>query len=215
MRKYFGVIALALAFVMTLPAQAKFGFGVKAGLNVSKVKFDKSLVESDNRAGFFIGPTAELTIPLLGLGVDASLLYNNRSIKAVMPIYGTENETPVEFESDTEHLHYLDIPINLKYTLGLGSMAAVYAATGPQFSFNVGDGKLFKNSYKLNKSDFSWNVGAGVKLFKHLQVGYNYNIAIGKTAELKDDGVAGTVWNVIGGKDFKTNTHQISIAYMF
>ncbi len=213
MRKYFGIIALALAFVMTLPAQAKFGFGVKGGLNVSKVKFDKSIMDGDNRAGFFIGPTAEFTIPLLGLGVDASLLYNNRSIKAVM------TEKPdggiIEYEKETQHLHYLDIPINLKYTLGLGSMAAIYAATGPQFSFNVGDGKLFNNSYKLNKSDFSWNIGAGVKLFKHLQVGYNYNIAIGKTAELKEDGLADTVWDTIGGKDFKTNTHQISIAYMF
>ena len=78
-------------------------------------------------------------------------------------------------ERDKEKMQFIDIPINLKYTLGLGSMAGIYFATGPQFSFNVGDKKLFDSeTYKMKSSNFSWNVGAGVKL---INVDRNVSVA--------------------------------------
>jgi hypothetical protein len=199
MKKIFGVIALAAAFLFAAPAQAQFKFGVKAGLNVSKASLDKGVLSADNRTGFFVGPMAEFTLPIIGLGVDAALLYDNKSVKV-----GAEGE------SASSTLHYIDIPINVKYTIGLGSLASVYGATGPQFSYNIGGKSILDGSYALNDSDFSWNIGAGVKLLGHLQVGYNYNIALGKTAEVKDANAIDFV-----GKSFKNNTHQISVAYMF
>lgn len=199
MKKIFGVIALAAAFMFAVPAQAQLKFGVKAGLNVSKASIDKGVFSSDNRTGFFVGPMAEFTLPIIGLGVDAALLYDNKSVKV-----GAEGE------SASSTLHYIDIPINVKYTIGLGSLASVYGATGPQFSYNIGGKSILDGSYALNDSDFSWNIGAGVKLLGHLQVGYNYNIALGKTAEVKDANAIDFV-----GKSFKNNTHQISVAYMF
>jgi hypothetical protein len=138
---------------------------------------------------------AEFTLPVIGLGVDAALLYDNKSVKV---------------DSESKSLHYIDIPINVKYTIGLGSLASVYGATGPQFSYNIGGKSILDGSYALNGSDFSWNIGAGVKLLGHLQVGYNYNIALGKTAEVKDSQLTDYI-----GKSFKNNTHQISVAYMF
>ena len=199
MKKIFGVIALAAAFMFAVPAQAQLKFGVKAGLNVSKASLDKGVLSADNRTGFFVGPMAEFTLPIVGLGVDAALLYDNKSVKV-----GAEGET------SSSTLHYIDIPINVKYTIGLGSLASVYGATGPQFSYNIGGKSILDGSYALNDSDFSWNIGAGVKLLGHLQVGYNYNIALGKTAEVKEAEAIDFV-----GKSFKNNTHQISVAYMF
>lgn len=61
---------------LAIPAQAQINFGVKAGLNVSKLHLSKDIVSKDNRAGFFVGPTAEFTLPVLGLGIDGSVLYN-------------------------------------------------------------------------------------------------------------------------------------------
>lgn len=199
MKKIFGVIALAAAFMFAVPAQAQLKFGVKAGLNVSKASIDKGVLSADNRTGFFVGPMAEFTLPVIGLGVDAALLYDNKSVKV-----GAEGE------SASSTLHYIDIPINVKYTIGLGSLASVYGATGPQFSYNIGGKSILDGSYALNDSDSSWNIGAGVKLLGHLQVGYNYNIALGKTAEVKEAEAIDFV-----GKSFKNNTHQISVAYMF
>lgn len=52
---------------MAMPAQAQLKWGVKGGLNVSKVTFDSDLLKSD-MAGFFIRPIAEFAIPVVGLG---------------------------------------------------------------------------------------------------------------------------------------------------
>ncbi len=210
MKKFQAIIVMAMLWV-AVPSQAQIQFGLKGGLNVSKMSFDKDVIDGDNQTGFFVGPMVEVTLPVVGLGIDAALLYDNKSVK-ISDVYNGE-------DIDTKStLQYLDIPINVKYTLGLGSVAGIYVATGPQFSFNIGHKNILKSTYSLKSSQFSWNVGAGVKLLKHLQIGYNYNIAIGKTAEVNEDGAVSTatstLWNTISG-DMKNNTHQISVAYLF
>ena len=209
MKKLFGLVLGAL-LLLAAPAQAQVKFGLKAGLNVSKVKLDKEVFDSKNRTGFFVGPMVEFSIPLVGLNLDAALLYDNK-------VVGVKGEAGDDIEVDKdETLQYLDIPINLKYVIGLGSMASVYVATGPQFSYNIGDKKLFDNSYSLKSSQFSWNFGAGVKLVQHLQVGYNFNLGMGNTADVKSETVADGVGNLFMGKKLKgTNTHQLSVAYLF
>lgn len=195
MKKFFAMAAVMLLAV--LPANAQFSYGLKAGLNMSKVSFDKnSGIDRDSKTGFFVGPMAEITVPLIGIGVDAALLYDNKVVNA---------------EDTNKTLHYIDIPINLKYTLGLGDMASVFVTTGPQFAFNIGDRNIWHGDYKLKTSEFSWNVGLGAKLINHLQIAYNYNIGVGKTADVTPQGVAN---GIVAGK-MKNNTHQISVAYMF
>lgn len=200
MKKIFAAAALML--LIAVPASAQFSYGLKAGLNVSKASLDWSTVSSDNQTGFFVGPMVEFTVPLVGVGVDASLLYNNKGMKLKDITSG---------DSFSQTLQYIDIPINLKYTYGLGSIAGVFVTTGPQFSFNISSKKLKIADYTLKSSEFSWNVGLGAKLLGHLQVAYNYNIAIGKTSEFE---YYDTAMNLVKGK-LKNNTHQISLAYMF
>jgi hypothetical protein len=184
-----------------VPASAQLKWGVKAGLNITKPSLSMDAIKTENQTGFFVGPMAEFTVPIVGVGADISLLYNNKGMTIQELATGQEyNQT----------LHYIDIPINLKYTLGLGSIAGVFVTTGPQFSFNIGSKKLNIGDYTLRSSEFSWNVGLGAKLFSHLQIAYNYNIAIGKTAEV--DYMVGLD---IVKKSLKNNTHQISLAYMF
>ena len=213
MKKNLITLAVVVAvFVAALPAQAQVKFGVKAGLNVNSVSLKGNLadnLDSNNRTGFFAGLTADVTIPLAGLGADISLLYDNKvaGASAVDPATGDIYES-------NKTLHYITLPINAKYTIGLSSIASVYLATGPQFSWNVGD-KNWKadlgNDWELNKSEFSWNVGAGATVFSHVRVGYNYNIGIGNTAEASILDTAGKAYK---GK-LKNNTHQISLTYFF
>lgn len=200
------LVALVAAFTFATPSQAQVKFGVKAGLNVNSVSLDNlsSNIDGDNRTGFFAGLTADVTLPLVGLGADISVLYDNKVIGL------SENGM-----DDTKTLHYVTLPINAKYTIGFSSLASVYLATGPQFSWNVG-GRSWAPSHigagwELKKSEFSWNVGAGVTVLSHVRVGYNYNIGIGNTAETT---VLGTGLNAIKGK-LKNNTHQISLTYLF
>lgn len=200
MRKFFTLVVLVAATLVAIPAQAQFKFGLKGGLNITDMSFSSDVLESSNRAGFFIGPTVKFTLPIVGLGVDASALYDQREAK----VKGTDNKLKQQA---------INIPINLRYDIGLGSLAAVYLAAGPQFGFNIGDKHqtLIEDvsDWKLNTSNFSVNVGAGVMLLGHLQVGANYNIVCGKTGEVT---VLDGVREVVRGR---SNTWQISAAYYF
>lgn len=200
MKKIFTLAVLVVATCFALPADAQFKFGLKGGLNITDMSFSDDVFESSNRTGFFIGPTVKFTLPIVGLGIDASALYDQREAK----VKGTSKKLKQQA---------INIPINLRYDIGLGSLAAVYLAAGPQFGFNVGDKHqtIEENisSWKLKTSNFSVNVGFGVMLLSHLQVGANYNIVCGKTGEV-------TVFD--GAKEVvrgRSNTWQVSAAYYF
>jgi hypothetical protein len=195
---------IALCFAVATPAQAQLSWGVKGGLNMSKLSFDDlgySALSSEHKQGFFIGPMAEFSTAL-GLGVDAALLYNQ---------LGSDG-------TDGYKQAGIDIPVNLKYTFGLGSALGIYIAVGPDFFFN------FKDSqdtyiYDAGTSDVTTtannrkamvggNIGAGVKLLNHLQIGVNYNARLGRSGNI-------TLNDAKKISNYKFNTWQISLAYLF
>lgn len=201
MRKIFTLVVLVAATLVAIPAQAQIKFGLKGGLNITDMSLSsEELFETSNRAGFFIGPTVKFTLPIVGLGIDASALYDQREAK-------------VKDSDEKLKQKAINIPINLRYDIGLGSLAAIYLAAGPQFGFNIGDKHqtLIEDvaEWKLKTSNFSVNVGAGVMLLSHLQVGANYNIVCGKTGEVT---VFDGVRKVVRGR---SNTWQVSLAYYF
>lgn len=196
MKKIFSVFMIAICcLAMAMPVQAQLlKFGVKGGVNLSKLKVEGM---KDNSTGFFFGPMAEVTIPIIGLGVDGALLYSQK---------GNGKIDGVEMKQSG-----LDIPINLKYSIGLGSMLGIYIAAGPDFFFNFAKDKNYvdgSDTYKLEnkKAQVGINLGAGVKLIQHLQIGVNYNIPFGDSFTWKNAGDA------IGAKN---KTWQISAAYLF
>lgn len=205
MKKIFTALMFAVASFAALPAQAGIGFGLKGGLNVTNMSFNSEVLNDGNKEGFFIGPTVKVTLPIVGLGVDAAALYDQRDAKL-----GDEKVSQ----------RCINIPINLRYSIGLGSMAGVYVAAGPQFGFNVGQKNFglesdvdYSSGFKMKDSNFSINLGAGVTLINHLEIGFTYNIACGRTGEA-------SVWNtatkaaetVVGAK---ANAWQVSAAYYF
>ncbi|MDE6011555.1 MAG: hypothetical protein K2G91_02320, partial [Prevotella sp.] len=74
-----------------------------------------------------------------------------------------------------------------------------------------GSDSTFDN-LSLKKSNFSVNLGAGVRLIKHIEIGVLYNIACGKTGELN---ALDAATNLLKSSDIKTNAWQISAAYYF
>lgn len=207
MKKLFTLIVLVAATYFAVPANAQLKFGIKGGLNITDMSLSKDVFETSNRTGFFIGPTIKFTLPIVGLGIDASALYDQR--EGELNVAGDDNtivSTRLKQKS-------INIPINLRYDIGLGSLAAVYLAAGPQFGFNVGDKNqsLYEDvvNWRLNSSNFSVNVGAGIMLLSHLQIGANYNIVCGKTGEIT---ILDGAKSVLRGR---SNTWQISAAYYF
>ena len=64
------------------------------------------------------------------------------------------------------------------------------------------------SNYQLKKTNFSVNLGAGVTLMNHLEIGANYNIALGKTGDF-------SLNNARNEYDTKNNAWQIYAAYYF
>ena len=92
---------------------------------------------------------------------------------------------------------------------------------GPQFAFNVGDKEFGLNAegreniegtFQLKKSAFSVNLGAGLYLSKHLEIGFTYNIAVGSTADASWKAATDAAFH---NDDTKPKSWQISAAYLF
>ena len=73
------LVALALTAFIFTPAMAQFRIGAKAGIAINDLKFNKEVLESKNQKGFTGGIITEFTMPIIGVGVDASVLYARRS----------------------------------------------------------------------------------------------------------------------------------------
>ncbi|MGP1591474.1 MAG: porin family protein [Prevotella sp.] len=204
MRKFLFSALIALMVLLSTNANAQVSFGVKGGLNVSSMKLKSEVAEPSNKAGFFIGPTAKFTLPVVGLGIDASLLYDQRESK-VKGSNSTISTTLVQRQ--------VVLPINLRYSTGLGSFASVFAFAGPQFGFNVDDKSknIIQNvaDWKFNNSNFSINFGVGTTLLKHLQLTANYNVACGKTGEMT---ILQGAHSVVEGRN---SSWQLGAAFFF
>ena len=198
MKKILFVVAL-LAATMTAQAQG-LKFGIKGGLNLTKMTFSSSLYSSDNQAGFYLGPTLKLSLPL-GFGVDVAALYDQRSTKV-------ENKNGNQSTEEKIKQKSIQIPVNARYNIGLGSEAGIYLAVGPQFGFPVGD-KVYNTNvfeYRMKDASVSFNFGAGIYLLEHLEIGFSYNL-VTKSGELKDQN--GNITNT------HNNAWQIGAAIYF
>ena len=184
------LIVCSLALLSFIPASAQFSWGLRGGVNLVNNDITKVTKESatskDSYTGFFIGPMAEVQVPIIGIGVDVAALYSQKGI-----------ELP---DTTTMKNQSFSIPLSLKYSLGLGNFAAVYFAAGPQFDF----------------SSWSINVGAGVKLINHIQAGVNYNIPVSKEGAVKviENPTPGAVVDN-EPVDFKSSTLQFSLTWTF
>ena len=172
MKKITCMAIMVMALFVAVPAQAQFSWGIKGGVNLvsndlsnlSGIVQDKAqIMNKDNYTGFFIGPKAELRVPILGFGIEAAALYSQKGMSV------GDNET---FKQNS-----FQIPLNIKYSFGLGNVANVFIAAGPEFGFNVGETtKVFNNvqfddvtgvtagdvsAYVLEKSTLSINIGLG------------------------------------------------------
>ena len=188
MKKF--VVVMIIAMMGVSAANAGLRFGVRLGTNVNHISSNlHDNFGKNNRAGFTGGVMAEYMMPFLGFGLDLGVQY------AYMNSGLTDNK------------NFIEIPLNLKYKISLpmvGSLLAPYIFTGPSFDF-----KLDKNTlkdYKTRTFQTVWNVGLGLELLKHLQIGASYGFGMNTVAK----------WT-IGSNPVKyhNNYWTITAAYLF
>ena len=135
MKRIITLVVLAVAMTMTVQAQG-IKFGVKAGLNITKMSISKDVFDSKNKAGFFVGPTLKLSLPM-GFGADIAALYDERSanveFESSSTSYSVLADEHQSSSNETIKQKSIQVPVNLRYNIGLSSMAGIYLAVGPQF----------------------------------------------------------------------------------
>lgn len=193
MKKVTGLVLIILMAFIAVPAKSQLKFGVKGGLNISSVHLNSDILKADNVTGFLIGPMIETTIPLIGVGLDAAILYSQKGMDVK-----SETGTSTNVKTD-----YIDVPVNLKWKFGLPIIKG-YLAAGPYIGFRVGGDKFWEipgsvvGQVKAKNFSAGLNFGAGVELISHLQVGINYGLGLtdNYSAEKYDLNAKNRGWSV-------------------
>lgn len=166
MKKKLLIVILVMATALPMAAQVRLG--LRGGITVGKLHFDRDVLSSDNRVGYTGGLVLDLNIPVVGLGIEASAMYTRRNNRLT--------DGNVIYKR-----HYLEFPIYARYRLtipGVDRFFAPYVFTGPNF------GVLFNENnddyYKGRKTYLSWDAGVGADLFRHLRLSAAYGLGITK-----------------------------------
>lgn len=210
--KKIAIVVVAL-LVCAGSADAKIlRFGIKGGLNVNKLSlskdFAKDLTSPSNSTGWEAGVVAEANIPIIGLGFDLSLMYarmNNSTQAYYVTNSGIGNEV---FNGKNVGKNFIMLPINIKYKFNLPAVSqyiSPYIFTGPNFLFKLD--KEIINSMKTKTCQVAWNVGLGVELIRHLQIGASYNFGINNIAKHFD--------NEVTDLNVKNNYWMVTAAWLF
>jgi len=171
MRRMKWMLAAAVMLVAVTTAQAQCRFGVKGGVNIASVSFDRHVLDAENITGFHVGPMLEWNIPLLGLGIDGAVLYSQRG-------FGVRGES---LRSD-----YIDVPVNAKFKFGL-PLISPFLAAGPYASFRVSSDKSWDISgitdqviRQVEAQSFAagLNFTAGAEVMEAVQVGLTYSLGL-------------------------------------
>lgn len=201
---FYAVFILLLLHTASAGAQVKWG--VKGGYNITDMSLDKSVLNTENRHGFFVGPTLKVETPFLGLGFDISALYDQRESKV-------GDDTPV-----TMTTKMVTVPLNVRISVGTRSSLAFFAYAGPQIGFNLNDhDKVIEQAktWRYRDSNFSVNLGGGLLLGDCFQVTANYNIVCGRTADVTVDSAIDMVKDDLKKHEAKENAWQIGAAFYF
>ena len=202
------VILALMAVIGFGAAQAQFRFGIKAGMNINKLHISDwaANAQADNGCGFTGGLMTEFQVPLIGLCFDASLMYTR--MNSDPEIYMNANDQMAAIPASMTK-NFFEIPVNIKYKFGIpviGNVFAPYLFTGPSFAFKLGGSD---DVFKTKTFQCAWNIGLGIQLFNHLQVGASYGFGINNIM----DKVVGI--NTTDDTKIKNNYWTVTAAWLF
>lgn len=193
--KIFKKFALLVAALLIFAgnAEAKIvTFGLKAGMNVNKLHFNKEITNDLSQSfGWQAGPMVEANVPIIGLAFDAALMYAR--MNNTVPDAGK---------------NFLMLPINIKYKFNLPAVShylVPFIYTGPDFGFKLD--KNIKDAVETKTCQVAWNVGLGVELINHLQLAASYGFGINNIA--KHVGITPVNYNL------KNNYWTVTAAWLF
>lgn len=192
------LLLAAMILAVATPATAQVRFGVRGGVTASDVKKTANLLDTRHHTAYNAGVMLDMNIPKVNLGLEVSAMYRFQN--------NVKHEGGVEFYKR----HHIDIPVYARYRLAIPGVERVVAPvvfTGPNVSLLLKDNKDLDCDEKTVR--MSWDIGAGVDLFKHLRVTASYGIGMRKAMEVVGKDYEG---QPVQGKDYSWN---VSAAFIF
>ena len=181
------MLAIAVLTALSAFAQPERRWGVTIGGNYNTIHFKQSdIFDSDPMFGGSVGVTGDLMIPGVGFGVDASLLYTLRQGKVH---FGDKRAWESQgIETQAVRLHYIDIPINLKFRYsrlnGVENTIMPFIYAGPTFSILAGHNKV-NDALSYTAVNVLLHAGIGMELFNRVQISGGYSFSVGQNLKTK------------------------------
>ena len=192
-----------------------FSFGVKGGLNYSKLNFDKiqSLTVDDNKyslqcdeafQGFHIG--IQTRINLFNVFIQPELVFNTAGGKVL--VNDLAGGTTFEGVKSIKY-NKIDLPILVGFKfgpmrVGAGPVASAILSSSSELDEIIPDLKTVSKGATLG-----YQLGAGIDLFKHFTIDYRYEGGLSKWGDKL----------TVGGNDYafdsRNNMHLFSVGVMF
>lgn len=205
MKKFIFTLIAAIGILGCVSARAQFRYGPTIGLDLTTLKFSQDLFKIDQSVGYQAGLQAEMMFPGIGFGIDFAALYSQRG--ATLDLGSREIWAASGFGRERSYLHYLEIPVNLRFKWtrmsGLEDYVAPYVFGGPTFSFLLAHNKL--KAFDYAGGDLGVQCGLGFEIKQRWQVQGSYTW--GMTYALK----AAKLLNFSG----RSRAWQIRVAYLF
>lgn len=199
------VISLAAALVALAGQAQQFRWGATAGVDITTLTFKQNLMSIDRSIGEQAGVIGEYMFPGIGFGIDFGALYTQRG--ATLNLGEREIWAADGFGRERSYLHYLEIPLNVRFKWtrmqGLEDYVAPYVFGGPTFSFLMGHSRLKAMEYA--GGDLGVQCGLGFEIMRRWQVQGSYTWGMTyamKAVKLMDFSARNRTWS-------------IRVAYMF
>jgi hypothetical protein len=198
MKKLFCAI---VAVFVVVSANAQVKFGVKAGIDFSKIGISASgmSVSTSSSTGFNAGFIAEIPV--------ATSFF----IQPGLSIVQKGGVIPVDnYEASIKPI-YLELPVNAMYKFALGESAKFLIFAGPYLAYGIGGTAKddtesatikFGSDGDMKAFDFGLNFGPGIE-YKNFQLTAQYSLGLSNIVNGSGDGSA------------KNKGFSISIAYLF
>ncbi|MDE6310142.1 MAG: PorT family protein [Muribaculaceae bacterium] len=180
-------VAIAMLAAMAPAASAQFRYGATLGADFSTLKFKQDLITIDRCVGPEAGITTEMMFPGIGFGLGSGILYQMKGAN----LHLGEKKVWEGYGNERAFLHYLHIPVNLKFKWtrmnGLEDYVAPFVYGGPSIGFLLGHSHIPALKYPL--ADIGLEVGFGVEVLKKWQISavHNWGVTYCAQTKLLDD----------------------------
>jgi hypothetical protein len=205
------LIIFVLAVVVANPSFSQVKFGLRGGMNFSKMTGSQEIKTADYKVtcpkysspGYHVGLMSHIQIS--GFFIQPEFLYS--SIRNDLDVYDLNSSTPDEATSAKQHLSRFDIPVMLGWKLGILKLEA-----GPIASFVIGQNsdlaEITQYKMKWNAATIGYQAGIGLDVGK-MALDFKYEGNLSKLGTGVDLG------STTASFDTRMNQFIISLGLLF